>query len=119
MRRLIMWRDDSFLFDIVYAAKRILEYTHGVDWKHFKENEMLQDAVIRKIGIIGEASRQLSDKQKTEIRDVDWNDIIGMRNRIVHDYRHVRLPKVWEVIQEYIPDLIGKLEPLLPEEPEE
>lgn len=66
---------------------------------------MRQDAVIRQIEIIGEASRQLSNVFRNEHDHIPWTDIIGMRHRIAHDYMNVDLDIVWEVTQQDLPVL--------------
>ncbi len=114
-----MWRDEGLLYDIVYSANRIIDYTIGISVETFENNEQIQDSVIRRIGIIGEAARLLSDETKAAIPDIQWSDIIGMRNVLMHDYRHIRMTRVWEVVQKDIPALIERLEPLLPKRKKE
>lgn len=114
-----MQRDESLLYDIVYSANRIIDYTIGLKRETFEDDEQLQDAVIRRIGIIGEAARLLSAEFKESVPGVEWADIVGMRNVLIHDYRHIRMTRVWEVIQKDIPALIDRLEPFLPKREEE
>ena len=74
---------------------------------------MMQDAVVRQLEIIGEASRQLSDDFREQHDDVPWRAIIGMRNRIAHDYLNIDLDVVWDVVQHDLPDLKRRVHEVL------
>ena len=79
----------------------------------FLKNVPIQDAVVRRIEIIGEAIRYLPPEVKKESSDVPWQDIMDMRNKIIHEYFGVDLELVWEVVQKDIPELKGKVEEIL------
>jgi uncharacterized protein with HEPN domain len=111
-----MWRDDAYLLDMLLAARKVLKYTQGIDFAGFGENEIMQDAVMRRIQIIGEAARKVSDDFKENHPEIPWYEISGMRNRLVHEYFRVIPEKVWEAVVKDIPELIGALEPLVPPE---
>ena len=76
----------------------------------FLKNVPIQDAVVRRIEIIGEAIRYLPPEVKKESSDVPWQDIMDMRNKIIHEYFGVDLELVLEVVQKDIPELKGKVE---------
>jgi uncharacterized protein with HEPN domain len=109
-----MWRDDAFLLDMPLAARRVLKYAQGSDFARFENDEVLQDAVMRRIQIIGEAARKISSEFKEAHPVIPWSEIIGMRNRLIHEYFRVIPEKVWEVIVKDIPSLIALIEPLVP-----
>lgn len=111
-----MWRDDSNLLDILNAARKVVRYCEGVPWEEFETNEILQDAVLRKLGIIGEAARRVSEETRKAHPEIPWADIIGMRNRLIHDYTRVDLRRVWDTVTDDIPALIERLIPLVPPE---
>jgi len=111
-----MWRDDAFLLDMLLAARRIIKYTRGVDFERFEQDEVLQDAVMRRIQIIGEAARKISQEFKETHPEILWSEIIGMRNRLIHEYFRTISEKVWEAVVKDIPVLISLLEPLVPAE---
>lgn len=95
-----MKKDDLLYFlHIRDSIKKILSYTSGVDEESFLSNTMLQDALVRHIEIIGEASNKVSDNTRNKYSNVPWKQINGMRNRIVHEYFGVRLDIVWDTIQ--------------------
>jgi uncharacterized protein with HEPN domain len=95
-----MPRDDQlFLADILEAIGRIRQYIKGLDEAHFCNDHKTQDAVIRNLEIIGEASRKLSNKARTSAPDTEWNKIVALRNILSHEYFGVSLSILWNVIQ--------------------
>lgn len=106
-----MSKDKSHLFDIFHACELIEQFTKGVDLNSFQADVMRQDAIIRRIEIIGEASSNLSDEFKEKHGEIPWALIKGMRNRLVHEYNEVDLELVWTTSQEDIPHLIELLKP--------
>jgi len=111
-----MWRDDAYVLDMLLAARKVLEFTRGVNWERFERDELVQNAVMRQIQIIGEAARSLSPEYRSEHPEVPWRDIVGMRNRLVHEYFCILPGRVWEVVEKHIPDLVRILEPFVPPE---
>ena len=109
-----MWRDDAYLLDIFNAARRIVQYTTGVTEEGFERNELLQDATMRQLEIIGEAARKVSQENRSAHPEIPWSDMIGMRNRLIHEYSRINLKRVWDTIQNDIPRLITLIEPLVP-----
>jgi uncharacterized protein with HEPN domain len=75
---------------------------------------MLQDAVMRQVQITGEAASQVSPGRREEQPEVPRHEMIGMRHRLVHDYRQIDLSRVWEAARESVPQLIAAIEPLVP-----
>jgi len=111
-----MWRDEAYLLDILIAARKVLRYVSDLSRELFKEDTLRQDAVIRNLQIIGEAARKISDEFRSEHPEVPWSEIVGMRNRLVHDYSRIDVTKIWDTAQEDIPSLIRWIEPLVPPE---
>ena len=111
-----MWRDDSNLLDILNSARRIVRYCGNVAWEEFETNELLQDAVVRQLGIIGEAARRTSEDIRKAHPEIPWDDIIGMRNRLIHEYFRVDLRRVWDTVANDLPELIRLFEPIVPPE---
>jgi uncharacterized protein with HEPN domain len=102
-----MWRDDAYLLDMILAARKVQKYTQGYDFERFENDEVLQDAIIRRIQVIGEAARKVSPEFKEVHPEIPWSDIIGMRHRLVHDYFMIISEKVWETVVTDIPALIS------------
>jgi uncharacterized protein with HEPN domain len=107
-------RDEAYLLDILIAARKVRRFTEGLSYQQFCTHEMVQSAVIREFQVIGEAVRLLSDEFKTTHPAIDWTAIIGMRNRLVHEYFDIRFDVVWQAAQVDIPGLIHQIEPLVP-----
>ncbi len=113
-----MWRDDAYVLDMLLAARKVLEFTRNVDWVQFKRDELIQNAVMHQIQIIGEAASKVSPEYQSDHPDVPWRDMVGMRNRLVHEYFRILPGRVWDVVEKHIPKLVELLEPLVPPEDE-
>lgn len=111
-----MRRDETYLLDILIAARRAMSYMEGITREKFQRNEMLQDAVTRPLEIIGEAAGRVSDDYKEAHPEIPWHKMIGMRNRLIHEYFRVNYGAVWDTVQEDLPGLIQLLESIVPPE---
>lgn len=101
-----MTRDDSlYLEHISESIAKIEKYISGVDEDNFMSNEQLQDAVIRQLQIIGEAAKRLTVDTTAKYSEVEWKDIAGMRDKLVHDYFGVDLDAVWDTVVHDLPIL--------------
>jgi uncharacterized protein with HEPN domain len=98
--------DQEVILDIVEAIEKILAYTSGVTFEEFSTNTEKQDAVLRRILIIGEATKRLSLEFKQNNSEIPWRDIAGMRDVVVHDYNRVDVETVWSVVQTDLPNLL-------------
>jgi len=108
--------DGAFLLDISHAARLVLEFVTGADEAAFQTDKMRQSAVLHQILVIGEAVKRLSPGFRSRNPGIPWARIAGMRDRLIHAYDEVDLEEVWETATTHIPDLLERLEPLLPRE---
>ena len=98
----------DFLRHILEAADRVLRYTKGMGRKEFSADTMVQDAVIRNVEIIGEATNNLLEVTPdigARYPSIPFVQIRGMRNRVAHGYFAVSLSMIWDTVQMDIPEL--------------
>jgi uncharacterized protein with HEPN domain len=89
----------AFLLDILQSARAISQYASGYTLEQFVADERTQDAVLRRLLVIGEAAAHLTPETMSQFPEIPFRKMIGMRNRIVHDYGSVDLEIVWDTIQ--------------------
>ena len=109
-----MWRDEAYLLDMLLAARKVRQFSQGVTWERFQDDELVQNAIMMCIQQIGEAARKVSREFQEVHTEIPWKEIVGMRHRLVHDYVHIIPEKVWEVVERDVPALIPLIEPLVP-----
>jgi uncharacterized protein with HEPN domain len=101
------------LEDILESAEKIITYTESLTYDEFIADSKTIDAVIRNFEIIGEAANRLPDELKDNNSEVDWHKLRGLRNRIVHGYFGINYKIIWSIIQEYLPELISRIQKLI------
>lgn len=99
-----MRNDAILIFDILNAIISLEKFTKKVSKKEFLKNEMMMSACAQKISVIGEASAKLSPSLKKQFSEVPWKEIIGMRNRLVHEYFGIDSIGLWLTIKNDIPE---------------
>ena len=104
--------DEVYLLHIRDAIAKIEEYLKGVRQEEFYKNSLLQDGVVRQVAVIGEAAKRLSESFRKAHADIPWSGIIGMRNKLIHDYLGVDYESVWKTAKEDIPLLKSKVNAL-------
>ncbi|RME82061.1 MAG: DUF86 domain-containing protein [Caldilineae bacterium] len=108
--------DRDLLSDIQEAIRRIMEYTGGMTYQAFVEDTRTQDAVIRNLEIIGEATKNLSKKLRERHPNVPWKSMAGVRDRLIHHYFGVNLDIVWQIVVDELPQVASQLERILRKE---
>ena len=109
-----MQRDEALLLDILIAARRAVSFLEDMTWEGFERSELHQNAVMRPLEIVGEAARRVSQEMRDIHPEIPWDQMIGMRNRLIHEYFRVNLTTVWETVRDDLPPLIALIEPLVP-----
>ena len=110
-------RDGAYLWDMLEAAREAIGFTAGIDFAKFETDRKTQMAVERAVEIVGEAARRVSDKFKTEHPEVPWKNIVAQRNVLAHEYGEIKQERMWLLTVKHIPDLIARLEVLVPDKP--
>jgi len=100
----------SRLRDIFDAAKRIQSYVEGISQDEFARNGEKQDAVIRRIEIIGEATAHISPETQALLNNLPYRKMRGMRNIVAHDYANVDITIVWKVATVHMEEVVTILE---------
>jgi uncharacterized protein with HEPN domain len=106
------------LLDMLIAARHVRDYIRTKTSADFESDTLLQDAVTYQVQTIGEAASHVPAEYREAHPEIPWGEIVGMRHRIVHDYRRVDLGRVWSVAINSVPQLIAVLESLVPPPPE-
>ncbi|REJ53177.1 MAG: DUF86 domain-containing protein [Microcystis wesenbergii TW10] len=100
-----MNEDQVYLGYILDCIDKIKEYCQGGKLEFFA-NSMISDAIIRRLQTLAESTQRLSEELKANIPDVDWRNISGFRNILVHDYLGgIDLNTVWDVVENYLDNL--------------
>ncbi len=93
------------LDDILECIQAIEEYTREMDFDNFDDARQTQDAVVRRLEIIGEAVKSIPVSVRKKYPDVPWRAIAGMRDILAHEYFGVNLRRVWATVQRDLPPL--------------
>ena len=107
--------DNDFVSDIQEAIRRIADYTTGMTYEAFLADTKTQDAVIRNLEIIGEATKNLSAELRTERSDIPWKSLAGVWDKLIHQYFGVNLDIVWQVATTELPQVTAPLAKILDE----
>jgi len=103
-------REPGYLRDMLNAAQLAQSFVQGIDWEAFELDLMRQAAVIRQFEIIGEAARRISIETQATIPSIPWSKVIGMRNRLIHEYDAIDLETIWDTVHLALPELIIAIE---------
>jgi len=109
-----MSRDKEYVIDLLEAAKLALSYVSGKTKDEFLKDTQCQDAVIRRLEIIGEAARRISDETRATYPKLPWKAMVGMRNVMIHKYDDVDLVIVWDTVQNDLQPVVARLEEVVP-----
>lgn len=106
-----MKKDAKILLeDILASADNIQKFCKGKTLSSFKSNLMLQSAVIRQLEIIGEAAKGISADVRQKYPDVEWREICGLRDILIHNYAGVDNSRIWKLIRDDLPKMQTQLQ---------
>jgi uncharacterized protein with HEPN domain len=92
-----------YLEDMLQSMERIEEYLGGLDFRKFKMNYLVVDAIIRNFEIIGEASKNVPGDIQGKYPEIPWRKIYGLRNLIAHEYFGIDYEMIWEISKKIYP----------------
>jgi uncharacterized protein with HEPN domain len=112
-----MREDDAIrLRHMLDAAREAVGFAQGRDRADLDANRMLVLSLVKAVEIMGEAAYQISDITRDQLQDIPWDDIIGMRHRLVHAYFDINLDILWRTVQDDLPALVALLKSFVSEE---
>ncbi|MCX7997939.1 MAG: DUF86 domain-containing protein [Leptospiraceae bacterium] len=94
-----------FIADIIEAINRIETYTNECSFENFQKDIKTQDAVIKNLEVIGEASNKIPTVIKEKYLEIPWKEISGLRNHLIHAYFTIDFNIIWNIIQQELPKL--------------
>lgn len=103
-------RDDVAFIEDMLARIRMIEQFTNDGREAFMRSQMMQEAVIRGLEIIGEAARNVSDELKSQHPEVPWRPIMAFRNVVIHAYWNISLERIWQIVENDLPALRPQLE---------
>ena len=101
-----------YIDDIVRSIGRIEKYAHGLSFDQFSKDEKTIDAIIRNLEIIGEAARNIPQSVREKNRNMPWKEMVGMRNKVIHEYFGVDPEILWQTVRSDMPVLKEKMKKL-------
>lgn len=102
-----------YLQDIWESLLAIENYLKGLSISDFQENQQVQDAVVRRLEIMGEAAKNVDEDFRNLHSDIPWKKIAGLRDVLIHEYFGVNIDRVWEVVRKDFPPLRGNLQKII------
>jgi uncharacterized protein with HEPN domain len=103
----------AYLRDMQDACLKVRVYVNGFTWDSFAVDGMRQDAVIRQLMVLGEASNRVSQEYRDSHPDIPWQKIKAFRNVMAHEYDRVMPEVVWDVTQKNVPEILKQVESLI------
>jgi len=99
--------------DILDAINKIQRYTRGMTLEDFRASDIVMDAVIQNLGVIGEAARYVPAEVQSSYANIPWDKMRGIRNVIIHEYFGISISIVWQTTKEDLPPLVPLLQRVL------
>lgn len=97
-------RDRVYVEHILECINKINKYT-GNERERFMSDALVQNGVLRCLQTMAESTQKLSSDFKTTILDIDWRALAGLRNVLAHNYLGIDINRVWDTIENYLPNL--------------
>ncbi len=102
-----------YLKDILHAIKKIEKYARGLTFKRLKKEELVIDAIIRNLEIVGEAAKNIPTDIKQRGDEIEWKKVAGLRDILIHQYFGIDLAILWDIVKNKLPALKKQISRLL------
>ena len=102
--------DLSYLIDMVDCILDINDFTKSIEFHQFEKDRMCKLAVERQLEVIGQAANKLSIETQENLGEIPWRNIIGLRNKLAHDYGEILAERIWKISKTSINELLNELE---------
>ena len=102
--------DVSYLIDIVDCIMDIKEFTKSVEFYQFEQEKMRRLAVERQLETIGQAANKISKETQDLMKNIPWGNIIGLRNKLAHDYGEILAERIWTISKTSVHELLQEIE---------
>ncbi len=96
---------EIYFEDILFSIESIEKFTKGLSKEGFGSDQLIQDAVIRRFSVIGEAANRIRKEVQDSHKNIEWRKIVNMRNFLLHEYSEINLDVVWDSIKTDLPGL--------------
>ena len=104
------WR--VYVDDMLAAAEKVLRYCDEMDQKGFLADELVYDATVRNLELVGEAATHVPDHVRTAHAEIPWRMVVALRNRLIHGYLGIDNDTLWSIISTDVPSLVSHLRTL-------
>lgn len=95
----------AYYEDIILSVDKIRRYTKGMDKLTLKDNDLVLDAVVRNLEIIGEAVKKIPNEVRDSYPSIPWRNIAGLRDILIHEYFGININIIWDVLENKLGDL--------------
>ena len=102
--------DLSYLIDIVDCIIDINEFTESIQYYQFEKDKMRKLAVERQLEVIGQAANKISKETQEILKAIPWANIIGLRNKLAHDYGEILAERIWTISKTSVQELLKEIE---------
>ncbi|HIE36290.1 MAG TPA: DUF86 domain-containing protein [Candidatus Omnitrophica bacterium] len=104
---------DISLKDILKSVQKIKRYTKDKSYREFIHDEILIDAVVRNLEVIGEAARHIPQNFRKKYSQVEWKKLVGLRDILIHEYFGIDYEVLWDIVKNKVPQLSKSIKVIL------
>lgn len=106
-------KQSLYVKDMIEAIERIDKFINNMTFEDFRKDDKTSSAVVRKLEIIGEAAKQITEDVKDKFPEIPWSSLAKTRDKMIHFYHGIDYEIVWKIIKHYLPQLKPELQKVL------